>query len=47
METSVSLKYLVTDCLRKTFFDSGLPQTPSNFFFDNFGNSKVFHTVSA
>ena len=34
-------------CLWKYFFASNSPQTPSDWlnFFDNFGNSKVFHTV--
>ena len=30
MKTRVSLKYLVNDCLWKTFFDSNSPQAPSN-----------------
>ena len=46
MKTRVSLRYFVTDCLWKPFFDSNLPQTPSNLIiFVNFGNSKVFHFI--
>ena len=46
MKTRASLKYLVIDCLWKSPFDPNSPQTPSKFnFFDNFGNSKVFHTA--
>ena len=30
MKTKVNVKYFVTDCLWKHFFDSNLPQTPSN-----------------
>ena len=46
MKTRVNLKYFVTDFLWEPFFDSYLPQTPSNLvFFDNFGNSKAFQTV--
>ena len=46
MKTGVSLKYFVSDCLWKPFFDSELPPDPFKLnFFDNFGNSKAFHTV--
>ena len=46
MKTKVSLKYFVTDYLWETFFDYNSHQTPSNLvFFDNFDNSKAFHTV--
>ena len=45
MITRVSLKYL-NDCLWKSFFDSNSPPEPFKpNLFDNFGNSKVFHTV--
>ena len=30
MKTRVSLKYFVSDCIWNAFFDSNLPQTPSN-----------------
>ena len=30
MKTRVSLKHIVSYCLWKLFFDSNLPQTPSN-----------------
>ena len=46
MKTSVSLKYLVHDCLCKQGFASISPQTPLNLIFlNNFGNSKDFKTV--
>ena len=30
MKTRASLRYFVSYCLWKSFFDSSLPQTPSN-----------------
>ena len=46
MKTGVSLKYFVSDCLWKPFFDSELAPDPFKLnFFDNFGNSNAFHTV--
>ena len=46
MKTKVSLKYFLNDFLWKQFFASNSP--PELFklnFFDDFGNSKAFHTV--
>ena len=46
MKTTVSLKYFVIDFLLKPFFYYNLPRDPLKLnFFDNFGNSKAFHTV--
>ena len=46
MKTKVSLKYFVSYCLWKPFFDSKSLQTLSNLFFLTFfGNSKGFRTV--
>ena len=43
MKTRVSLKHFVNDYLWKPFSNSTRPFRPN--FFDNFGNSKGFHTV--
>ena len=46
MKTTVSLKYFVIDSLLKPFFYYNSPRDHLKLnFFDNFGNSKSFHTV--
>ena len=46
IKTTVCLKYLGQDCLRKQYFASNLPPDPFKFdLFNNFGNSKDFNTV--
>ena len=46
MKAGVSLKYFVNDCLWKHFLCFLLaPDIFKLIFFDNFGNSKAFHTV--
>ena len=44
-ESRVSLKYFVNDCLWKSFLILTFPRPLKLSFFDNFSNSKVFHTV--
>ena len=48
MDTGVSVRYLLNDCIWKHFFDSNSDQAPLNLiFFDNCGNPRAFRNIFA